>query len=226
MLLNNTDKENINKLLDKIECSGFNGLSEYEDLWNLCTPESKSLVNKILKLNPYDYGFRGKEILPTKIPKDAVKIDIKTGSISGEYAIDKSTYLPKTVFKAFSEMAKNFANDHPNRKLLVGSGYRSPALQIATILYILAKIYDFNLGQTLKRAALPNYSQHCSSTDTALDMLNINGEPSDDNPQEFSNSIEYKWLQQNANKYRFYESYPPNNSDGIMWEPWHWQYRS
>lgn len=219
-----TDKKNIYKFLEEVSKSTINGLSAEDELWSLASPKTKSLINKIMTLNPNEYGFRGKRLAKEALPSDAIKIENKADKSSGEYELDGNTYLPKRVFTAFSGMADAFNKENPSRKLLVGSGYRSPAFQIVTLLYILAKVYDFDLNQTLQRVAMPRYSQHCLTSNTAIDLLNIDGEPSDEDPQKFSESVEYVWLLKNADKFNFNESYPPHNPDGIMWEPWHWQF--
>jgi LAS superfamily LD-carboxypeptidase LdcB len=224
MEFSESDKRLIFQFLENISKSTVNGLSDEQELWDLTTLETKSLINKIVSLNPEEYGFRGKQLPNESVPKDAVKIASQVHDSSGEYELDNNTYLPKKVFIAYDKMAEEFNKENIHRKLLIGSGYRSPAFQIVTLIYILAKVYDFDLSQTLKRVAMPRYSQHCSVSNTAIDMLNIDGEPSDNDPQKFGESIEYTWLLKNANKFNFNESYPPNNPDGIMWEPWHWQF--
>ena len=35
----------------------------------------------------------------------------------------------------------------------------------------------------------------------------------------------YRWLRQHARHYGFYEPYHKNNTLGVIWEPWHWEYR-
>lgn len=224
MNFNEDDQLSIRHFLQEVSRSNIHGLSSEDELWNITDSETKVLINNILALDPKKYGFKGKQLLKEAVPKDAVMITDQTQNASGEYKLLNSTYLPRNVFAAFTAMGEAFAKENPGRKLLVGSGYRSPAFQIVTLLYILAKIYDFDLEQTLTRVAMPPYSQHCLANHTAIDMLNIDGEPSDEEPQEFSKSIEYAWLLKNAQRFNFYESYPPNNPDGIMWEPWHWQF--
>ncbi len=224
MNFNDTDRKRINQFLETVSKSKINGLSTKDELWSLTNSQTKALLDKIVALNPKEYGFRGKQVPQESVPKDAIKIDNRTDNSSGEHELVNSAYLPKEVYRAFEKMAGVFSKEYPVRKLMVSSGYRSPAFQVLTLLYILAKIYDFDLSQTLKRVAMPQYSQHCSANNTAIDMLNIDGEPSDDEPEKFKDSIEYKWITENASKFNFYESYPSNNPDGIMWEPWHWQY--
>jgi LAS superfamily LD-carboxypeptidase LdcB len=224
MHFDDKDKEALNNFLSKIEKSSLTGISELEELWAFADIDSRALIEKILQLNPADFGFKGKKIKPEPIPADMVVIDNSEYAKDDEYALFNKTYLPEHVYTAFSKMAREFKSNYPNRELLVGTGYRSPACQIITLVYILAKIYDFDIDKTLKRVAFPDYSTHSSVSETAIDVMNIDGEPTDENSLAFKDSVEYSWLKEHAKKFSFYESYPLNNSDGIMWEPWHWQY--
>lgn len=226
MDFSDTDKNTLNQFVETIDRSELNAISTMDMLWALTNPETRKLIDKILALNPNDYGFRGAPVLCEPVPSDVIMIAAQQDDKSGEYTLGEITYLPRAVHEAFSNMAEEFQKDAPGQKLMVGSGYRSPAFQIVILLYILTKVYDFDLGNTFKRVAMPQYSQHCSASNTAIDMLNVDGEPSDGKPENFKDSLEYKWLIENAHRYHFYESYPLNNSDGIMPEPWHWQFRA
>lgn len=218
------DKILLINFLDLAISSGINGLSSMNELLQLTTAKDRFLINQIIKIDPKAYGFKGQAIILEAVPSDVVTITNRIEKQSGEYQLDSNTYLPKIIYLSYQKMAKAFQKDYPKRELLTGPSYRSPAFQIITLIYILAKVYDFNLSETLKRVALPQFSQHCSVSRTAIDFLNIDGEPSDEEPEKFRNSVEYDWLTKNAQKYGFYESYPPNNPDGIMPEPWHWQF--
>jgi hypothetical protein len=224
MRFSDSEKEQLNNVLSNAEKASLNALSSMEDFWKVVGTDNKDLIEKILRINPFDYGFRGEEIIDEPIPYDAVAIDNSQYAEAGEYAIQPNAYLPIPVFNAFSKMNQEFTKIYPSRKLLVGSGYRSPAFQIVILIYILVKVYDFDIQKTLKRVAMPKYSDHSLVSKTPVDIMNIDGEPTDINPDGFKNSVEYQWLKKYANNFWFYEAYPPNNPDGIMWEPWHWQY--
>ncbi len=224
MKFSENDKILLNTFIKDAKENKINGLSEMDDLRDFTDLETENLIKKIIATDPTDYGFKGNKIAIEPVPEDIVPMKSEAIKKSGEYELDTNTYLPENINLSYESMAYVFKRHNPNRQLLVGSGYRSPAFQVVTLIYILAKIYDFDLAETLKRVALPNYSQHCSVTSTAVDFLNIDGQPSDEDPIEFSKSVEYEWLKKNAAKFNFYESYPPDNNDGIMWEPWHWQF--
>ena len=92
-----------------------------------------------------------------------------------------------------------------------------------TLVYYL-RMYNLDLAKTLKRVAMPDYSQHCSASYPAIDVINHEGIPTDEEPSNFQFTTEYAWLLKNSHRFSYYESYPKDNSANIMWEPWHWQY--
>ncbi len=72
-----------------------------------------------------------------------------------------------------------------------------------------------------KVSAPPGFSEH--STGYAIDV----GDPS--RPQSnlsptFADSPTYRWLLKNAARYQFALSFPPDNPQGVNFEPWHWRY--
>lgn len=76
------------------------------------------------------------------------------------------------------------------------------------------------LEEILRRLAPPGFSEH--HTGRAVDVAS----PTFPHlAQAFDQSIEFKWLSQNATKFRFYMSYPEGNTSGIIYEPWHWCFR-
>ncbi|MEN9228521.1 MAG: M15 family metallopeptidase [Gloeomargarita sp. GMQP_bins_120] len=73
-------------------------------------------------------------------------------------------------------------------------------------------------------SAPPGYSEH--HTGLAIDLGDgaaaARGER--DVTESFGQSPVYRWLQQHAHQYGFELSFPPNNPQGVMFEPWHWRY--
>jgi zinc D-Ala-D-Ala carboxypeptidase len=59
-----------------------------------------------------------------------------------------------------------------------------------------------------------------------LDFITIDGIPDDENPQKFADTEEYEWLAKNANSFKFYLSYPKNNTLGVVFEPWYWSFQT
>jgi len=100
------------------------------------------------------------------------------------------------------------------------SGYRSQDEQRRLFFDIKA-----NRGQTAsvraEVSAPPGYSEH--HTGYAIDIGDA------DHPQThleptFADTPAYDWLVNNAAYYGFELSFPPDNDQGIAFEPWHWRF--
>jgi zinc D-Ala-D-Ala carboxypeptidase len=118
-----------------------------------------------------------------------------------------------------------FIGEHPDRALLIVSCYRSPAYQVAVFIVWLVNHYDGDVGQTIRHASPPRYSQHTIASKAAIDFKNVDGSPSVHDPGDFKDTVEYAWLRRRAGSFGFYESWPEGNEFGMRAEPWHWQYR-
>ncbi|MGB5634246.1 MAG: M15 family metallopeptidase [Waterburya sp.] len=76
----------------------------------------------------------------------------------------------------------------------------------------------------VKRAevsAPPGYSEH--HTGYAIDIGDGNA-PATNLETDFADTAAFRWLEQNALKYSFELSFPPNNKQGVSYEPWHWRF--
>lgn len=108
------------------------------------------------------------------------------------------------------------------KELLVLYGHRSPARQIFIFFDILERIYNFDFDKTIQRVCFPDYSEHVCIKQQAIDFKTTDDAPAD----AFNQKEEYFWLKSNAAQFGFYESYPKDNSLGMMYEPWHWHYEA
>ena len=131
-------------------------------------------------------------------------------------------YLPRAVFDAYQPMMDAMQRDI-GKRLLVESGYRSPAYQLYLFLYYLPK-HDYSIKETNRFVALPGHSEHGNPQRQAIDFINQEGVNGEDHPEEFEVLPEYRWLQQNANRFGFFLSYPRDNPTHTAFEPWHWHY--
>lgn len=227
MKLTKEDKKLISKVVDKIERlkskQGSNvALIDFDSLYQLLNHDEKSQVDKFLKINPKDYGFNGEYLGISDVPNDLAVIDDQKYVRKGKEEIIPTQFLPQKVYDAYKKLNEVVTNEL-GKPLLIESAYRSPAYQIATLLYIL-RLYKFDLAKTLKRATMPGYSEHNYPPKQAIDFMTVDGIPTDEEPLKFADTPEYKWLLEKANKYDFYLSYPADNTQGIMYEPWHWHY--
>ena len=97
------------------------------------------------------------------------------------------------------------------------SGYRSHDYQLGIFERKLARGLD--LQQILTVNAAPGYSEHHDGN--ALD-IGTPGEPPAE--ESFEDTPAFEWLQANAARFGFRMSYPRDNPNGIVYEPWHWYY--
>lgn len=103
-------------------------------------------------------------------------------------------------------------------ELLLVSAFRSIEFQAALIRAKLDR--GLPLDEVLRINAPPGYSEH--HTGCALD-LGVAGCAALD--EAFEHSAAFAWLQAQANRFGFTLSYPRNNAQGYLYEPWHWCFR-
>ena len=70
-------------------------------------------------------------------------------------------------------------------------------------------------------SAPPGYSEH--HTGYAVDIGDGSAQATHLS-ESFESTKAFQWLKNNAAKYSFELSFPPNNPQGVSYEPWHWRY--
>ncbi|MEK7552964.1 MAG: D-alanyl-D-alanine carboxypeptidase family protein [Patescibacteria group bacterium] len=195
----------------------------FEALFELLDRDEKALVKKIRDLNPAVYGFKGPYLGRPPVPKNLVALRRQKYEKNGENKKIETQYLPQPVYLAYRKLNAALHRD-TGKKLLVASGYRSPAYQAIVFLRYLV-VNKFNVRKTARGVAIPGFSQHGYPAEQALDFLIASGLPNNWKPTAFARSAEYRWLLAKAARFGFYLSYPRNNPWGVMFEPWHWQFK-
>lgn len=72
----------------------------------------------------------------------------------------------------------------------------------------------------LTHIAIPGFSEHHSGL-----AVDIHADGVNTLEEEFELTKEFLWLkEENAARFEFRLSYPRNNDQGIIYEPWHWYY--
>ncbi len=220
-------QEKIRSILDKTgrenRTTKISPTISLENLYAKLDGAEAGLVRQLLTLDPLMLGFRGPFVSMEEVPNNLVGIEGQQYTHQGEVITIRKQYLPEPAWEAFQGMAAAIHRDMGSL-LMVESGYRSPAAQAVTFLTFL-EMNSFDIRQTAKGVALPGYSQHGDPRRTAVDVINQDGVPDDDRPEEFEHTQEYYWLRQHAGEHHFHLSYPNADNDGIKFEPWHWQYR-
>ena len=127
-------------------------------------------------------------------------------------------YVHKEIYEKFKEMQFMAAQRGVSLQLL--SGYRSIDLQ-RDIFYENKSIRNQTAVERSKVSAPPGYSEH--STGYAIDVGDGNY-PDTHFEVEFEQTPAFKWMKRFASKYHFVLSFPPNNKQGVSYEPWHWRF--
>jgi LAS superfamily LD-carboxypeptidase LdcB len=104
-------------------------------------------------------------------------------------------------------------------KMRIISGFRSVAAQEA--LFARQTKLKGSVQAAARFSAPPGYSEH--HTGYTLDIGDGQQLATDLNYQ-FAQTSTYRWLGSHAADYGFELSFPPNNAQGIAFEPWHWRY--
>ena len=189
--------------------------------------DQRVVVDQIINLKPRDYGvdtpYAG-DLEP--VPVDLVRVSGQQYAGRGVQKTLGDKYVPRHIFAAYVQLNDAFMAENRDRKLLIQSCYRSPAYQVVVFINWLMNGYAGDIGRTIRHASPPNYSQHTVASSAAIDFKNIDGSPSDDNPEDFKDTVEYAWLRRRGGEFSFYESWREGNEFGMRAEPWHWQYRS
>jgi LAS superfamily LD-carboxypeptidase LdcB len=197
----------------------------FAELHSALDQRQKDIVAQILKLDPKDYGVNTPYAGDLEdVPADLVLIQGQQYTVDGEVKMLADKYAPRPVYDAFTRMNEVFRAEHPARRLLIDACYRSPAYQVVVFINWLTSTYGGDIARTIRHASPPAYSQHTIASKAAVDVRTVDGSPSDKNPDDFRETLEYTWLCRHAQDFSFYESWPKDNPSGMRPEPWHWQY--
>jgi zinc D-Ala-D-Ala carboxypeptidase len=100
------------------------------------------------------------------------------------------------------------------------SGFRTVSEQ-NYLFFEIQRQRNQNPSERAEVSAPPNYSEH--HTGYALDIGDAKT-PATHLSLDFEKTAAFSWLKNNAAKYSFELSFPPDNYQGISYEPWHWRY--
>lgn len=128
----------------------------------------------------------------------------------------RDKFLAPVTARAWLRLQTAAARDGVTLELV--SGFRSIAFQATLIRQKLAR--GDALADILRINAPPGYSEHHGGH--AVDI----GTPGCGALEvAFERTEAFAWLRQHAKTFRFHLSYPPDNPQGYLYEPWHWCHR-
>lgn len=202
---NEADKEDTEEAVSKplLESQYFNEIKEVDGKNVIQNPLNiLALVNKEFNL-PSEYA-----------PEDLTRPNIPFSF--GDMDIEKS-YLRKEAAKKIERLFD--AAEREGIELFAVSGYRSYSRQTS--------VFDAKANQVGQEAAevvvaIPGSSEHqtglamdISSRSVRLELI-----------EEFGETIEGQWLENNAHKFGFILRYPKGKESitGYQYEPWHFRY--
>ena len=211
---------NINK---KISYFNMNYLDRYikykEENNNLDDEQIIKNVNMNLDQTHYEDVYKAEYLNTNKIlvnkynylENDYVPDNLE--EISNKYALDEMKMV-KEAKDAFENMAKDASKE--DLKIIAMSTYRSYDYQV--------NLYNRYVRQDGKEAAdtysgRAGFSEH--QTGLAVDVYN-----EEENYTNFEKTKEYKWMQENADKYGFILRFPKDKEKetGYHFESWHYRY--
>lgn len=135
---------------------------------------------------------------------------------AGDDCFGRAQRLSPAALRGWHSMRSAAADD--DIRLEMVSAYRDLDYQVGIVERKLAQ--GQTISDILKTSAAPGFSEH--HTGRALDLNTPGCRPVE---IDFSDTDAYRWLQENAERFGFVESYPQDNIHNIAWEPWHWCYR-
>lgn len=200
-------------------------IPDYDTLLNQLNPIELYLVKKIFSINPSTLGFLG-PYYGIQTPGQLTSYPNKKYNIRDIEIETGINYLSPVIAADLEKMNQAMQKDI-GKQLDVENAYRTPGLSAKLFLYYLEKENGWSMEENAKWIAMPGYSEHNSYDKTAIDFINqegISGEDEKQVPEDFENLPEFKWLEQNANKFNLFLSYPKDNNLGVAYEPWHWHW--
>ena len=203
--------------VDERKQAGTAPLITFEELYARLTAEQAVFLEEFRAIDPASVGGSSRR-LPLPAPDTRfVRLD--------QPKLD-TQFLPEPAYEAYARMMAAMEGDL-GKRLLVESGYRSPAYQLYLFLFYMPK-HGYSVRETNRHVALPGCSEHGSPAFQAIDFITPEGINGEDRPEEFEELQEYGWLNARAKEFGFYLSYPrPSAGSGqreSAFEPWHWHY--
>jgi len=195
-------------------------LLTFEELYAPLQPAQIQFLEQFRQLDPHAVGGTSRK-LPLPSTQDRfVRLDNQNVVREGKPAPLDAQYLPASAYEAYLKMMAAMEMEI-GKRLLVESGYRSPAYQLYLFLFYMPK-HGYSIRETNRFVALPGFSEHGSPARQAIDFITPAGINGDERPAEFEELQEYGWLLSRAERFGFHLSYPRGGPSAF--EPWHWHY--
>ena len=153
---------------------------------------------------PHDYGMDG---LRPAYEEAADLVEVGLNMIGRMQSLEPGT--------AERWRRMSFAALQSGVTLLLVSGYRSFDYQAGLIRKKIEAGQE--VSEILTVNAAPGFSEH--HTGRAIDVATPGSRPL---TEEFEETEAFAWLQRNGAEFGFSMTYPRDNPQGFIYEPWHW----
>ncbi len=213
-------------LADRRKQEGTAPLITFEELYAGLSQREVEFLEQFRRVDPAEVGGSSRRLPAPAAGAEFVRLEDQPILRDGKRIRLDTQYLPRSAHEAYRRMMAAMEEDL-GKRLLVESGYRSPAYQLYLFLYYMPK-HGHSVRETNRHVALPGCSEHGSPDFQAIDFITPEGVNGEDRPEEFEELQEYGWLQARAQEFGFRLSYPrPSASSGqaaSAFEPWHWHW--
>ena len=210
----------LDPLVNERKAAGTAPLLTLEELYTPLKPEQIGFLEAVRGLDPAQFKGSSQKLPPPSAGDIFVRLDHQLLLKEGKPAPLDPQYLPQPAFEAYQKMMAAMEQDL-GKRLLVESGYRSPAYQLYLFVFYMPK-HDYSIRETNRHVALPGCSEHGSPKRQAIDFITPGGVNGEDRPAEFEELQEYGWLLVRAGEFGFHLSYPRRGPSAF--EPWHWHW--
>lgn len=212
--------KSLEPLITERKSQGTAPMLTFQELYAPLSRPQKSFLESIRRLDPADLKGSSRKLPPPRSEESFVRLDKQVFLKDSKPILLDAQYLPHRVYESYLAMMKAMEEDL-GKRLLVESGYRSPAYQLYLFAFYLSN-HDYSIRETNRFVALPGFSEHGSPAFQAIDFITPEGINGEERPQEFEELQEYGWLQARAREFGFSLSYPRGGRSAF--EPWHWHW--
>lgn len=210
----------LNPLVDRRKQAGDAPLLTFEELYRPLTRKQVRFLEAFRQINPAGLSGSSRRLPAPTGRESFARLDRQVVRKEGASVRLDTQFLPGEAYRAYERMMAAMERDL-GKRLLVESGYRSPAYQLYLFLFYMPK-HDNSVRETNRHVALPGCSEHGSPAFQAVDFITPEGVNGEDVPEEFEELQEYGWLHARAGEFGFRLSYPRGGESAF--EPWHWHW--
>jgi hypothetical protein len=159
-LLQSTVK-GLDPLITERKKAGTAPLITFQQLYSRLTSEQIAFLEEFRQLEPATLGGSSRKLPPPTGREEFIRLNRQVILKEDKPIRLDTQYLPRPVYEAYRRMMAAMERDL-GKRLLVESGYRSPAYQLYLFLFYLPK-HGYSIRETNRFVALPNPRRSTSS---------------------------------------------------------------